>query len=272
MKKSIALFVLTLVFTTSCAKRNNLEPVIKFKTSSGDIVVKLYAETPKHRDNFVKLVESGFYDGVLFHRVIADFMIQAGDPESKNAKKDQMLGSGDVGYRIPAEFIYPKYYHKKGVLAAAREGDQVNPLQESSGCQFYIVQGKTFTDDQLNAMDKSKERKVESKLFQEMMNAQKETANKYKLEGNKLKFDELRDSIMTAVHEKMKQNQSWKFTEQQRKDYKTIGGTPHLDGAYTVFGEVIEGMDIVTLISKAKTSESDRPVDDIRVIKAKRIK
>ena len=272
MRKIVTFILLAFVCISCSAKKNNQEPVVKFKTTSGNIVVKLYAETPKHRDNFVKLVESGFYDGVLFHRVIADFMIQAGDPESKTAKHGQMLGSGDVGYRIPAEFVYPKYYHKKGVLAAAREGDQVNPRQESSGCQFYIVQGKIFTDDQLNAMEKSKERKIEAKIFQEMMNAKKDVLNKYKQEGNKLKIDELRDSVMIAVRESMKQNQSWKFTEQQRKDYKTIGGTPHLDGAYTVFGEVIEGMDIVTLISKAKTSETDRPVDDIRVIKAKRIR
>jgi len=147
-----------------------MEPVIKFKTTAGNIVVKLYPETPKHRDNCVKLVEAGYYDGVLFHRVIADFMIQAGDPDSRNAKRSASLGSGDVKYTIPAEIVYPKYYHKKGALAAARQGDQVNPERASSGAQFYFVQGRLFTDQELNGIEKSNERKLEAKLFQEMLN------------------------------------------------------------------------------------------------------
>ena len=213
------LLLASLLVISTCAKKNVLEPVIKFKTTEGTIKVRLYAETPKHRDNFVKLVEAGFYEGVLFHRVIADFMIQAGDPDSKNANLKASLGSGDVGYSIPAEFVYPKYYHKKGALAAAREGDDTNPEKASSGCQFYIVKGKVFTNAELNALE---------------------------------------------------QKRSIKFTYEQRNDYTTIGGTPHLDGNYTVFGEVIEGLEIVTNITRVKTGELDRPLENVRILKAKR--
>ena len=129
------------------------ETKLKIETTAGDIIVKLYNETPKHRDNFIKLAEEGTYEGTLFHRVIKDFMIQAGDPESKNAPKGKMLGAGDVGYTIPAEFVYPKYFHKKGALSAARQGDNVNPEKESSGCQFYIVTGKVYNDSTLLGME-----------------------------------------------------------------------------------------------------------------------
>jgi len=221
MRKLSFLLLACILFTSSCAKRNDKEPVFKIKTTEGTIVVKLYAETPKHRDNFMKLVKAGVYEGVLFHRVIKDFMIQAGDPDSKNAGPKASLGSGDVGYTVPAEFVYPKYYHKKGALAAAREGDDANPERASSGCQFYIVKGKVFTDAQLDVLEQKK---------------------------------------------------GIKLTEQQRTDYKTIGGTPHLDGAYTVFGEVIEGLEIASNISLVKTGKMDRPLEDVRILKIKRIK
>ena len=135
------------------ARNMSEETRLKIETTAGDIVVKLYNETPKHRDNFIKLAEDGTYEGTLFHRVIKDFMIQAGDPESKNAAKGQMLGSGDVGYTVPAEFVYPKYFHKKGALSAARQGDNVNPEKASSGCQFYIVTGKVYSDSTLLGME-----------------------------------------------------------------------------------------------------------------------
>ena len=132
---------------------NQKETMLKIETTLGDIKVKLYNETPKHRDNFIKLAKEGTYNGTLFHRVIKDFMVQAGDPESKNAPKGKMLGTGDVGYTIPAEIVYPKYFHKKGALSAARQGDNVNPNKESSGCQFYIVTGKVFNDSTLIGME-----------------------------------------------------------------------------------------------------------------------
>jgi cyclophilin family peptidyl-prolyl cis-trans isomerase len=273
MKKLFFIILIAaLSLTESCSISKNMETRIRFETSYGNITVKLYPETVKHRDNFVKLVNSGFYNGVLFHRVIADFMIQSGDPQSKTAKSGILLGSGDVGYTLPAEFVYPKYYHKLGALAAAREGDQTNPLKKSSGCQFYIVRGKTFTDEELNMIENRNGQKLEGKLFQKILTTKQDEVKQYRLERSQSKLDALRDSILTQVRNQMKNDSSYKFTLQQRIDYKTIGGTPHLDGEYTVFGEVVEGLDIVDKISKVQTDKNDRPLIDIRIIKAERIK
>ncbi len=199
---------------------------VKIETTEGDITLLLYDETPLHRDNFVKLVKAKFYDGVLFHRVIDEFMIQGGDPNSKNAEPGKVLGDGDVGYTIPAEFKTPQIYHKRGALAAAREGDDTNPEKASSGCQFYIVVGKQFTNEQLDQMEASK---ID-------------------------KHGHANDS-------------TYKFSEQARIDYTTIGGTPHLDGNYTVYGEVLTGIDVVDKIAQARTNRADRPREDIRIIK-----
>lgn len=264
---------MTVLFVSeSCATSKDTSSIVSLETTYGRITVKLYPETTKHCENFLKLVNDGFYNNVLFHRVIADFMIQTGDPGSKNAKPDASLGAGDVGYTIPAEFKYPKYYHKRGALSAARQGDQTNPTKASSGCQFYIVQGHTFTDDELNSIEKNNEQKLEAKLFQEIANTKQDEIKKYQLERSQVKLDALRNSILANVHDKMKTNSSYKFTEKQRNDYKKLGGTPHLDGDYTVFGEVIEGLDIVEKISKTQTGLNDRPVEDIRVIKAEVVK
>ena len=203
---------------------------VKIETTEGDITLLLYDETPLHRDNFVKLVKAKFYDGVLFHRVIDEFMIQGGDPNSKNAEPGKMLGDGDVGYTIPAEFKTPQIYHKRGALAAAREGDDTNPEKASSGCQFYIVVGKQFTNEQLDQMEASK---ID-------------------------KHGHANDS-------------TYKFSEQARIDYTTIGGTPHLDGNYTVYGEVLTGIDVVDKIAQARTNRADRPREDIRIIKIRLI-
>jgi peptidyl-prolyl cis-trans isomerase B (cyclophilin B) len=185
---------------------------IKIITDSGTILIRLYDETPKHRDNFLKLVKKHFYDGLLFHRVIKDFMIQGGDPDSKNAKAGAQLGNGDVGYTIPAEFN-EKLFHKKGVLAAARDN---NPEKASSGCQFYIVQGKVYSDSLLNVLEEKR------------MNGKK-------------------------------------FSAEQRAAYTTVGGTPWLDMNYTVFGEVISGMEVIDRIAAMKTDANDRPLTDIHM-------
>ena len=187
------------------------EPRIKISTEHGDIVLKLYNETPEHRDNFLKLVGEGFYDGTLFHRVINQFMIQGGDPGSRNAEPGQMLGSGGPDYTIPAEII-PGLIHKKGALAAARQGDHVNPERRSSGSQFYIVHGRTFSFEDIDTME-------------ERMGAG--------------------------------------LTAKQRNTYTTVGGAPHLDGAYTVFGEVVSGLEVVDKIAAIETGVADRPVVDI---------
>lgn len=268
----VNLFLLLLFSTTSCASRNDLEPEFEFTTTEGKIVVKLYAETPQHRDNFVKLVEAGFYDGLLFHRVIADFMIQAGDPESKNAPKNKDLGSGDVGYTIPAEIIYPKYYHKKGALAAARQPDETNPEKASSGAQFYFVKGRVFTSKQLDELETKRAEDYEAKLFDEIRQKNIAIEHSYRKARNQEKVVAFRDSILMLVHEQMKLQPKHIYTEQQRAEYTTLGGTPHLDGAYTVFGEVIKGVDIVSNISKVKTNKMDRPNENIRILKVKRLR
>lgn len=266
-KNGIIILIIINFIAQSCAVKKDQYSEVRFETNYGNITVKLYPETVKHRINFSKLLNQGTYNGVLFHRVIKDFMIQTGDPDSKKAKPGALLGTGDVGYTVPAEFVYPKYYHKYGALAAARGGDDINPQKASSGCQFYIVVGKKFTDDDLNALEDNNKKKLEAGLFQEIINTKINRVKQYQSERNQIKIDQLSDSILAKIHNRMEANPTYNFTEQQRNDYKTIGGTPHLDGNYTVFGEVISGMDVVEKISKVKTDENDRPLKNIRILK-----
>ncbi len=252
---------------------NNPDSVIIYNinTTVGEILVKLYNDTPKHRDNFVKLADKGYYDGLLFHRVIANFMIQAGDPKSKTAGKGVALGSGDVGYTIPAEIVYPKYYHKKGVLAAARQGDDVNPKRASSGAQFYLVKGKVFTDGQLSSYERDRERELETVVFKELIVAQKEELRKYQLKKDQSKIDSINLMVMQNARKQVREKGGYKYSPEQRKDYKTIGGVPHLDNGYTVFGEVLEGLNVVDSISNFKTDNNNRPITNIRIISIKRV-
>jgi peptidyl-prolyl cis-trans isomerase B (cyclophilin B) len=185
--------------------------LIKIETTQGEMVVRLYSQTPGHRDNMIKLINEGFYNGQLFHRVIKDFMIQGGDPHSVNAERGQQLGTGGPGYTIPAEFNN-QLFHKKGALAAARTGDRGNPEKASSGSQFYIVQGRVFSTDMLKMMERDR---------------------------------------------------SLAFTAEAIEAYTTIGGTPHLDGSYTVFGEVVEGLEVIDRISAMQTDSNDRPIEDV---------
>ena len=242
------------------------ETVLKIETSMGDIKVKLYNETPKHRDNFIKLAKDGTYNGTLFHRVIKDCMVQAGDPESKNAPKGKMLGSGDVGYTVPAEFVYPKYFHKKGALSAARQGDEVNPKKESSGCQFYIVTGKVFNDSTLLNMEQQKNQNKVTEAFNAL--AQKHMKEIYKMRkaNDQDGLYALQDTLFIQAEAEAAKQPDFHFTPEQIKAYTTVGGTPHLDGEYTVFGEVVEGMDIVDKIQQVKTDRSDRPEEDVKII------
>lgn len=192
---------------------NQPEQIVKISTSYGDMLIKLYNETPKHRDNFIKLIKEGYYNGLLFHRVMQEFMVQGGDPDSRNAAAGARLGSGSPGYTIPAEFR-KDLFHKKGALAAARQPDQVNPQKASSGSQFYIVQGKPASDDELAMMG---------------------------------------------------QRMGITFTEDQKEVYRTLGGTPFLDQNYTVFGEVISGMEVIDKIAAVQTDANDRPREDIKM-------
>jgi peptidylprolyl isomerase len=276
MKKTfVKLFLIASIMSIaviSCKKaHNDAEPEFKIETNYGDIVVKLYEDTPLHRDNFIKLAADGTYDGVLFHRVINGFMIQAGDPESKNAPKDANLGNGDVGYTIPAEFVYPKHFHKKGALAAARQGDQVNPAKASSGCQFYIVEGQVYHD--VSTIEEGIKQKAMMQLFSKKVSERQDEIMAIQQASDMEKLEELQNELIAEVEKEIEESGvSYTLTDEQREAYTTIGGTPHLDGDYTVFGEVIEGLDVVDKISEVATNQMDRPVEDVKIIKVKRIK
>lgn len=209
MKKFAAAFVLTLITFYTFAKIPKNQ-YVRIKTSYGECIIRLYNETPKHRDNFIKLTKQGFYNGTLFHRVIQDFMIQGGDPGSKKAKAGEALGEGDVGYTVEAE-IRDSLFHKKGVLAAARDD---NPKKASSGCQFYLVEGKRFTDEQLDKLEETR------------------------LKGRKI-------------------------PPLQREWYKSVGGVPHLDQNYTVYGEIVSGLEMVDRIAAVKKDDKNRPLQDV---------
>ncbi len=254
------------------AKDMSEETKLKIETTAGDIVVKLYNETPQHRDNFIKLAENGTYEGTLFHRVIKDFMIQAGDPDSKNASKGQMLGAGDVGYTVPAEFVYPKYFHKKGALSAARQGDNVNPQKASSGCQFYIVTGKVYSDSALLNMEQQMNQMRFNNLFNTLASKHAKDIYKMRKAGDQEGLMNLQDTLIAQVEKQLAGQPEFRFTPEQVKAYTTVGGTPHLDGEYTVFGEVLEGMDVVDKIQRVKTDRNDRPEEDVKIIKVEVLK
>jgi cyclophilin family peptidyl-prolyl cis-trans isomerase len=210
MKKTLTIVLLFSIAQVFAAKKPK-DQYVSIKTSFGECIIKLYNETPLHRDNFLKLAKQGFYNGTLFHRVIDEFMIQGGDPDSKNAPTGKLLGEGDAGYTVPAEFN-DSLFHKKGVLAAARDN---RPDKASSSCQFYLVQGNKFTDEQLDA-----------------------------LEIKRLQY---------------------KIPDWQRNIYKTIGGTPHLDRSYTVYGEIVKGIDMVDSIAVVAKDQNNRPVADVKM-------
>lgn len=270
------ILILLLFFVTiSTAFSQKSNRIILIETNYGNMKIKLYNETPLHRDNFIRLIHKHYFDNLLFHRVIKNFMIQGGDPDSKNAPKGKLLGNGGPGYTIPAEFN-PKLFHKKGVIAAAREGDNVNPEKRSSGSQFYIVEGQVFTNDQLNMMEKKLNRRRQHEFIAKYINKKENQALRNKLDSlQKNKQNEKIQILLQKIENKTQTEFDKKhkltFTPEQRKAYTTIGGTPHLDGSYTVFGEVISGIDVIDKIAAVKTDKHDRPLKDV-VMKIKIIK
>ena len=232
---------------------------VKIETTLGDIIVRLYDETPIHRDNFVKLVKEGYYDGTLFHRVIKDFMIQGGDPDSKGAPAGKMLGVGGPDYTLEAE-IKDNLYHKRGALAAARQGDEVNPERRSSGSQFYIVWGQVFKESQLGQLGKQLRMQKVQDVFNNLAKAHRDEIMQMRRERNRTGLQELQDQLIAEAENKVgKQG----LTDEQMQLYSTVGGTPHLDGQYTVFGEVEEGLNVVEQIQNTATGRGDRPTNDI---------
>lgn len=268
MKKILLAILLLFTVMTKTKAQDSMPagPVVDIKTTFGDIKVKLYDDTPLHRDNFLKLAKEGYYDGVLFHRVIKDFMVQTGDPNSKNATPDQQLGAGDPDYTIPAEIIYPKYYHKYGALAAARTGDQVNPERRSSGSQFYIVTGNKISPSQAERMKLQAEYTAKQNYFNSLCRKNMATIDSLRNTHDEAGLKALQEKLVAETEANVKVPE---LPSKMLKDYETIGGAPHLDGQYTVFGEVLSGMDIVEKIQNAETGAADRPRSDIRIISMK---
>lgn len=223
LRKVICLAILLAFFYSSADARRPERIRVRMETTAGKFTLELFNETPIHRDNFVHLVREGFYDGILFHRVIKNFMVQAGDPESKLAPAGKELGEGDVGYTLPAEIRTPEIFHRRGMLAAAREGDEVNPERRSSGAQFYVVWGKRLEEAELRELRKRCDPYLEKPV-------------------------ELTSDMLRA--------------------YRIDGGTPHLDGQYTVFGRVVKGLKVIGRIQRTRTDEHDRPVEDVRILRA----
>ena len=238
---------------------------LSIKTTEGDIIIRLYDETPGHRDNFLRLAKEGYFNGTLFHRVIEDFMIQGGDPDSKNAPKGKMLGTGGPDYTLPAEFVYPRYFHKRGALSAARTGDDVNPDRESSGSQFYIVWGKTYKPADLKQMERQMELQQEQEIFNLLAKQHHEQIMDLRRNRNRAGLQELQDNLIEETKKLCRKNGKPAFTSEQTETYTTLGGTPFLDNQYTVFGEVEEGLDVVERIQHYPTDRNDRPIEDIKI-------
>ncbi|MDO4779558.1 MAG: peptidylprolyl isomerase [Bacteroides sp.] len=271
--KTIAVGVLCLA-SSSCATKGKLvkkymdkDVIVKIETSEGNLKVKLYNETQKHKENFLTLIENKTYEGTLFHRVIKEFMIQAGDPESKNAPKGKMLGGGDLGYTVPAEFVYPKYFHKKGTLCAARQGDDVNPEKNSSACQFYLVTGRVFSKAELSMLEKRINEGKEVAAYKKAMAKYAKEIYMARKSGDEFTMVEVQDKVDKEARNILRTEGKFSFTDQQIEAYTTVGGSPHLDGSYTVFGEIIEGLDVIDKIQQAKTDRHDRPEEDIKIKK-----
>lgn len=233
------------------------------KTTEGDITVRLYDETPLHRDNFLKLAKEGFYNGTLFHRVIKDFMIQGGDPDSKGAPAGASLGTGGPGYTVKAEMVYPQLFHKRGALSAARLGDEMNPERESSGSQFYIVWGKVYKQPELKQMEKQMAMQQEQQVFNTLVAAHRTEIMEMRRNRDRAALQELQDRLIAETKAKVKEGGVPSFTAEQTEAYTTVGGTPFLDGQYTVFGEVESGLDVVEKIQTCETNHADRPLKDV---------
>ena len=241
---------------------------VEVETTLGSFTVLLYGDTPRHRDNFIKLVKEGYYNNTLFHRVINEFMIQAGDPDSKTAVAGQALGSGGPGYTVDAEFVFPKHFHKRGALAAARQGDQVNPTKASSGSQFYIVTGKKVSEAEMANMEQYMEQSAMQSHFAQLAQQHMAEVRDMQAKGDQAGLEKLQNELIAECEAYVAEHPV-KVTDEMKKAYTTVGGTPHLDNNYTVFGEVVNGMETVDKIEKVETDRGDRPKEDIRIISMK---
>jgi peptidyl-prolyl cis-trans isomerase B (cyclophilin B) len=261
--KKTLVFSLLLGMSMTLVCCHTSEKKVLIKTPYGNMKVRLYNETPQHRDNFIKLVEESFYDSLLFHRVIQGFMIQGGDPDSRQAPEGKQLGNGGPGYTLPAEIIYPQFFHKKGVLAAARQGDQMNPEKRSSGSQFYIVQGKTYSPEGLDSMEVSlADRALQGKMF-ELITPYQDSLMQMQTRGDQEGFQALIADIREKAENSLAEDDLASMPAGVRDGYTTLGGVPFLDKSYTVFGEVEEGLDVIDKIAAVSTDPYDRPLQNV---------
>lgn len=268
MTKKLFLFSILLI-ASNFLMQLSAKTMVKIETSEGDILVELFDDTPAHRDNFIKLAQSGFYDGQLFHRVVRDFVIQGGDPESKDATPERMLGSGGPGYDVDAEIVFPKHFHRRGALAAAREGDDTNPERKSSGSQFYIVTGKVFNSGQLQQMQRMKNMRLEQDIAQRLKSENRDTIMALRRGRNLSALSALQDELVMKAEQEA-EARKFVFTPEQVEAYTSVGGAPNLDGDYTVFGQVVEGMDVVDKIQLHEINRStERPIDDVKILSVK---
>jgi cyclophilin family peptidyl-prolyl cis-trans isomerase len=263
LRSGILLTIILFVACGSATEKKDKRRLVLIKTEFGDMKVALYNETPKHRDNFIKLVKGDYYNGLTFHRIIKEFMIQGGDPDSRNAKPGKELGNGDPGYTLDNE-INSKLLHKKGALAAARQGDQINPDRRSSGSQFYIVQGAVIQPKDIPAFEEKETQRLMQTYMRQLAETNKDSLRIYQLSGNQIAFANLMNRLQSEVLAKV-EKAPFKFTEEQKQVYTTIGGTPHLDGNYTVFGEVIEGLSVIDSIAAQPVDSNDRPLKDLKM-------
>lgn len=261
--------VLLYCMVTGCAQ-NNKDHVITIKTKYGDMVAILYDETPKHKENFIKLAKEHYFDSTLFHRVIKNFMIQGGDPESKKAAPGTRLGNGGPSYTIDAEFN-PKFFHEKGALSAARMGDNVNPQKASSGSQFYIVQGQKMDAQNITSMEQNVQFQKKNMHLREVL-YKPEYKNLLQTVMDKQKANDIQwlgsffETADTLIQKEKPDYKPFKFTEEQKQKYTEVGGAPHLDGEYTVFGKVIKGLEVIDKIAEQPKDGADRPLEDIRMV------
>jgi peptidyl-prolyl cis-trans isomerase B (cyclophilin B) len=270
MNRILTFFIIFTFIVTSCAQKKGHDYVITIKTSYGDMVAVLYDETPKHKENFIKLTKEKFYDSLLFHRVIEEFMIQGGDPNSKNAKPGQSLGNGGPGYTVDAEF-HPKYFHEKGAFSAARLSDQMNPTKASSGSQFYIVQGKKYSEEEITQLEEAMQYNKKNGALRDVLarpeyQSVRQTVMDKQREGDGPWLQSFFEQADTLIRKVKPDYTSFTFTPEQKKRYVEAGGSPHLDGDYTVFGKVIKGLEVIDKIAAVQKGPGDRPVEDIRMV------
>jgi peptidyl-prolyl cis-trans isomerase B (cyclophilin B) len=264
-KSVITLFICAFTLATSCAQKSDY--LVTIKTSQGEMVAILYDETPKHKANFIKLAKEHYFDSLLFHRVIQGFMIQGGDPNSKKAKPGEQLGNGGPSYTVDAEFN-PKYFHEKGSFSAARQGDQQNPTKASSGSQFYIVQGITIPSESIDEL-KIDQMKLNMAFRQVMQNpANKpliDSLNQVYMSGDMEAYKKKLFGLVPRIEKETGMKVTKEISEEKVKAYTTVGGAPHLDGEYTVFGKVIKGLEVIDKIAAVQRDGNDRPLEDVRM-------